>query len=266
MHKCIFFEAKWKTMRYFAELAYRGTNYHGWQKQLNAPSVQQAIEYAFSTILGVENVVGCGRTDTGVHATQYFMHFDHEGPFPRNFLNRLNKLLDDSIVIRSIIPVDENAHARFDAIERSYVYFISAKKDPFKHDTVWHFPFFEKLNFNLLHESAKLLLDHEYFAPFCKSKSDAKTMRCHLSKCEWLIDSEAKTMSFHISANRFLRGMVRLVVGMCLNVALGKMSLDEVKTHLEHQTLLKKSWTVPAHGLFLTSVKYPYRLEAKWVY
>ncbi len=270
MHLCLaqvhFFWGKMMRMRFFAEMAYRGTSYHGWQKQNNAPSIQQAVEYAFSTIIGVEEVVGCGRTDTGVHASQYFIHFDHDGNFPKNFLVRLNKMLDNSIVIRRIIKVHDQAHARFDAIERSYTYLVIGKKDPFRYDTAWHFPFFNKLDFDLLQQAAILLLDYEEFAPFCKSNSDARTVVCKLSRCEWQIDLPNSALQFHISANRFLRGMVRLVVGMCLNVALGKLSLSEVKTSLDRQILLQKSWSVPAHGLFLTSVRYPFEFKDELVY
>ncbi len=245
-------------MRYFSELAYRGTNYNGWQRQPNAPSVQQAIEAAMATILGTAiEVVGCGRTDTGVHASQYFMHFDWDGPFPKEFLRRLNKLLPPDIAIRSIIEVAPDAHARFDATRRSYEYHIVLDKNPFGEDTTWHFPFFDRLDLEKTKAAATLLLAYGAFQPFCKSNTDVHTMECTLYRSEWVLDLEARRYVFHISANRFLRGMVRLIVGMCLNVGLGKLSVDEVKLALDRQVLLKKSWSVPPEGLFLTEVRYP---------
>ena len=244
-------------MRYFSELAYSGTNYHGWQRQPNAPSVQEAIEQAMATILGTAiEVTGCGRTDKGVHASQYFMHFDFEGKFPKEFLRRINKLLPLDVAIRSVLEVAPDAHARFDAIQRSYEYHIVLEKNPFLTGTAWYFPFFEKLDLEKVQAAAALLLQYGEFQPFCKSNTDVKTMECTLFRSEWVLDEAARRMFFHISANRFLRGMVRLIVGMCLNVGLGKVELEEVGKALDQQVLLKKSWSVPPEGLFLTEIRY----------
>lgn len=244
-------------MRYFSELAYKGTNYNGWQRQPNAPSVQQTIEEALATILNTAiEVVGCGRTDTGVHASQYFLHFDFEGKFPMEFLRRLNKLLPPDVAFRSIYEVASDAHARFDATRRSYEYHIVLDKNPFLTETAWHFPFFEKLDLEKTQAAAALLLNYGAFQPFCKSNTDVHTMECALFRSEWVFDASSSRLVFHISANRFLRGMVRLIVGMCLNVGLGKVELDEVRQALDQQVLLKKSWSVPAEGLFLTEVRY----------
>ena len=243
-------------MRYFSELAYKGTNYNGWQRQPNAPSVQQTIEEALATILTAIEIVGCGRTDTGVHASQYFLHFDFEGKFPKEFRRRLNKLLPEDIAIRSIYEVAATAHARFDATRRSYEYHIVLDKNPFLTDTAWYFPFFEKLDLEKTQAAAALLLNYQAFQPFCKSNTDVHTMECALYRSEWVFDEATRSLVFHISANRFLRGMVRLIVGMCLNVGLGKLELDEVRHALDRQVLLKKSWSVPAEGLFLTEVRY----------
>ena len=244
-------------MRYFSELSYNGANYSGWQKQPSASTVQETIERAFSTILnsGLE-VVGCGRTDTGVHARQYFMHFDFDGPIPKAFVGRVNRLLPTDIAIRRIFPVAENAHARFDAILRSYEYHIVFDKNPFETQAAWHFPFFEKLDFEKVGQAASLLMEYEGFFPFCKTHTDAKTMKCQLSRSEWVLDASARRMVYHISANRFLRGMVRLIVGMCFNVGLGKVGMDEVRQTMDKQTIMKKSWSVPPDGLFLTAIKY----------
>lgn len=246
------------TMRYFAEIAFRGTKYHGWQKQQNAPSVQESVQNAFSTILGVENVVGCGRTDTGVHAYQYYIHFDFEGDFPEGFQRRVNKFLGDDIVLKRIIEVDKDSHARFDAIERSYTYHITKFKDPFRYDLAWHFPFYDRLDLEQLSAVSSLLMYYSEFAPFCKTNSDAKTMKCKLIKAEWILSKDGNELTFIISADRFLRGMVRLIVGACINAGLRKISIEEIQMALDEQRPINKNWSVPAHGLYLTSVKYPY--------
>ncbi|MFQ5445374.1 MAG: tRNA pseudouridine(38-40) synthase TruA [Saprospiraceae bacterium] len=244
-------------MRYFSELAYLGTNYNGWQKQPNAPSVQETIESAFSTILRANvEVTGCGRTDAGVHASQYFLHFDFEGDFPPGFLERINRFLPPDITIRRVYKVDPDTHARFDATRRSYEYHIVSQKKPFEINTTWHFPFFKKLDFEKVNEVAKVLLNYREFAPFCKTHTDAKTMICNLTRSEWTLDGEAGRMVYHISANRFLRGMVRLIIGTCLNAGLGKVSLAEIRQAMDEQAPLKNSWSVPPNGLFLSEVKY----------
>ena len=246
-------------MRYFARIAYRGTNYCGWQRQPPQPSVQETIEKALSTILRQEiAITGCGRTDTGVHASEYYIHFDFEGDFPKGFLSRLNKYLPSDIVFYEIIPLDHPGHARFDATNRSYAYYLGKHKDPFNTETVYHFPFMEQLDADLLNEAAKLLLNYESFFPFCKTKSDVKTMDCQLTVSHWEWNAAQEQWIYHISANRFLRGMVRLIVGMCLNVAMRKLRLEEVQKALEEQSRLRKSWSVPPNGLFLTEIKYPF--------
>lgn len=246
-------------MRYFAELAYNGTNYVGWQSQPGQVSVQGTIEAALSTILNTPiEVVGCGRTDAGVHAKQYFLHFDFNGAFPRGFDRRINKFLPPDIAIYRFIEVAPEAHARFDAAHRAYEYHIDFRKNPFGKDTRYFFPFASQLDRALLQEAAQLLLEFKEFYPFCKSNTDVKTMRCDLRRAEWIIDREAQNMVFHIAADRFLRGMVRLIVGMCLNVALGKLDLPDVRTALEEQVRLPKSLSAPPDGLYLTDIRYPF--------
>lgn len=245
-------------MRYFAELAYNGTRYAGWQIQPNNLSVQETLQTAFSTILGTDiEFVGCGRTDTGVHASQYFAHFDFDGAFPQSFLQRVNKFLPDDIVIYRIFEVSSDAHARFDAFKRSYEYQVTFIKNPFQTQTTYFYPYAQKPDFAKMQAAAQLLLAYREFQPFCKSNHDAKTLQCDLTQSEWIQVNDNKLV-FYITSNRFLRGMVRLIVGMCLNVGLEKVSLDEVKAALDQQILLKKSWSVPPEGLFLTNVKYPF--------
>jgi tRNA pseudouridine38-40 synthase len=249
-------------MRYFAELAYRGTHYFGWQRQPQQISVQETLETAISTILRGEIIItGCGRTDTGVHARQYFVHFDFEGQIPESLDHRLNKLLPPDISIKRIFSVTPNAHARYDAYERSYEYVLGFEKDPFSTDLVWQFPYAQKPVLGKMQEAAAILTSYDHFYTFCKSNTDVKTMECQLKRAEWIADVEHNQFVFHITANRFLRGMVRLMVGMCVNVGLDNLSLEDVKEALENQILLKKSLSVPPQGLYLTGIKYPYLKE-----
>jgi tRNA pseudouridine38-40 synthase len=244
--------------RYFIELAYNGTRLNGWQRQDNAPSVQAAIEDALRLILRQPTleIVGCGRTDTGVHAAQYFAHFDFEGDFSDSFLQRANKLVGSDIVLKAIHAVRPEAHARFDATRRSYNYYISFEKNPFATETTWHFQLAKRLDKEKMQKTAALLKNYTEFAPFCKTNSDAQTMRCAITESAWIFTD--KGAIFTISANRFLRGMVRLIVGACINVGLGQSELDDIKHALDTQTPLIKSYSVPPTGLFLTQIDYSF--------
>ena len=244
--------------RYFLELAYNGTRLNGWQRQNNAPSVQATIEDALRLILRQPTfeILGCGRTDTGVHAAQYFAHFDFEGEFPPSLLERANKLVGLDIVLKRIHAVEPDAHARFDATLRSYNYHLSFQKNPFFTETEWHFQLGKRLDVEKMQKTADLLRGYSAFAPFCKTNSDAQTMRCDISEANWIFADDGGI--FTISANRFLRGMVRLVVGACVNVGLGQLDLDDVKRSLDTQTPLIKSYSVPPTGLFLSRVVYPF--------
>ncbi|MEM7103178.1 MAG: tRNA pseudouridine(38-40) synthase TruA [Bacteroidota bacterium] len=246
-------------MRYFAELSYLGTNYHGWQRQPNGISVQQVIEEGLSTILRADiPITGCGRTDTGVHSSQYFIHFDFDGTFPQRFTRRINKFLPQDIAIRRFIEVHDDAHSRFDAEKRSYQYHIDLYKNPFRTNLAWYYYIANELDVGRMDEAAELLKQYEEFAPFCKTNNDAKTMKCDLYRAEWEIDENAEQLIFHISANRFLRGMVRLIVGACINIGEGKIKLDTLKKAMDNQTILEKSLSVPPQGLYLSEISYPY--------
>jgi len=248
-----------QTMRYFAELAYNGAQYIGWQKQPNGSSIQTTVEKGLSKILRQSiEVVGCGRTDAKVHAKQYFLHFDFETELPEDLLFRLNKVMPKDISFCRVLKVEDTAHARFDATHRAYEYHLEFHKNPFEIDTVYYFSQAGKLDREKMQDAAKLLLEFKAFFTFCKSNNDARTMNCDIMRSEWVFDEEKERMIFHISANRFLRGMVRLIVGMCLNVGLGKVSLDEVRTALEKQERLNKSLSVPPHGLYLMDIRYPF--------
>ncbi len=256
-------------MRYFLKLAYNGTNYHGWQRQPNDVSVQQTLEEAFSMMLRTPiEMMGCGRTDTGVHASEFYAHFDLpeeqwaavnvDKNFPDSFLGRMNNFLPKDISLYDLIPVAADAHTRFDATKRSYEYHIVLEKSPFETQTAVYIGYKEKLDFAKMQAAAKLLLNYGEFNTFCKTHTDAKTRFCEIMRSEWVEVDDGKRWVFHISANRFLRGMVRLIVGMCLNVGLGKLEIETVKTALDNQTTLVKAHSAPAHGLFLTEVKYDY--------
>ncbi len=250
------------TSRYVLELAYNGTAYAGWQRQPNALTVEEAIDTALSLILSEKiKIVGCGRTDTGVHASYYVAHFDFGGALPPALFRRLNRFLPEDISILGIYQVPADFHARFHATGRGYTYRIALHKDPFRQNTVASLPQMKDLDQRLMQEAATLLLDYPAFAPFCKTNSDAFTMNCTLTEARW--DFDAAEWTFHISANRFLRGMVRLIVGMCLRVGEGKLTLEQLRTAMDKQERLPKPWSAPASGLFLSAVEYPQKTN--WI-
>ncbi|MBQ2796273.1 MAG: tRNA pseudouridine(38-40) synthase TruA [Tidjanibacter sp.] len=243
-------------MRYFAELSYKGTAYCGWQRQPNAPSVQQTIEEALSTILreSVE-VVGAGRTDTGVHAAFYVAHFDTSKPIaqPEDFVYHLNALLPEDVAFGRIYTVAESAHARFDATEREYRYYIEPRKNPFTRATSWQLT--TPLDVEAMNKAAKVLLTTEDFTTFAKLGSNNTNNICHIFRAEW-IEIECGMLVFVFRANRFLRNMVRAVVGTLVDVGRGKISPEEFAAIVASRDLSRSSSSAPAAGLFLTDVRY----------
>lgn len=247
-------------MRYFLTLAYNGARYNGWQIQPDAPSVQETLEQACRTILQQPiEITGCGRTDAGVHARYYVAHFDAAGTLPERFLVGINSLLPDDIAVYSAQPMHPEAHARYDAFERSYIYYISLRKDPFRTQTAWFYPQHRLLNLDRMQEVANLLPQYDAFFPFCKTHSGVDSYACDLKSARWEWQSNEHLLLFHITANRFLRGMVRLIVGACIQVGAGLIKVEDVRTALDEQKMLKKSLSVPPQGLFLTEVKYSYK-------
>lgn len=245
-------------MRFAVRLAYNGSAYSGWQNQLNAKTIQEEIETALFTKYREKiSVVGCGRTDKGVHASDFVLHFDFDEDLTENFTFSLNRMLPQDISLYEIREVQEDFHARFDALSRSYIYKIHTIKNPFKTGLSFHYPLIKKANFDKLLEASKVLLNYDSFFPFCKTNTDVKTMICNLEICNWNIDKTTEDYFFIIKSNRFLRGMVRLIVGMTINVGLGKMSIEELKYAMDHQIRIKTDWSVPAHGLYLNEVNYP---------
>jgi tRNA pseudouridine38-40 synthase len=248
-------------MRYFLTLAYQGARFNGWQIQPDAPSVQETLEQACSTILRQPiSITGCGRTDTGVHARYYVAHFDAEGELPGRFVMGVNSLLPDDIAVYSVRTMHPEAHARYDAYERSYVYYLSLRKDPFSTQTAWYYPQNRLLDLEKMQETADLLPQYDTFFPFCKTHSGVDSYTCELKTARWEHRPEEHLLLFHITANRFLRGMVRLIVGACIQTGIGQITLEEVQAALNEQKTLKKSLSVPPQGLFLTDVKYPYEV------
>ncbi len=243
--------------RYFIRLSYCGTAYNGWQSQPHKGTItiQSTIENALHTYLRKDiPITGCGRTDTGVHAKDYIAHFDFEplDDIP-TIIHRLNRILPDDIAIHDIYRVKDDAHARFNAISRSYQYRLHTNKSPFKPYS--YFYFYDTPDLSVLNQTANLLLEYTDFTTFCKLHSGAKTMDCHLTESAWIKNGEDYT--YKVTSDRFLRGMIRLIVGMCLQVARGKASLEEVKNALNHQDRLSQDWSVPAIGLMLCDIQYP---------
>lgn len=239
--------------RYFLKLSYDGTNYHGWQIQKNAHSVQAEIENALGTLTQSKvEIVGAGRTDTGVHAKEIFAHMDIT-ELPENFMGRLNTVLPKDIAIDSIQKVKADAHARFSAESRSYEYLISNKKDVFLQDYA-HF-MFRDLDVDKMNLAAKALLSEQDFTCFSKVHTQTKTNICSITHAEWI--QQEHLLIFKITANRFLRNMVRAIVGSLLEIGLGKWEVEQINTIIASKDRSKAGFSVPAKGLYLTSVKYP---------
>lgn len=245
-------------MRYFLQLAYDGTNYHGWQIQPNAISVQEVLDKALSTLCAEPIYsLGCGRTDTGVHAKDFYAHFDTSKELDDRLIINLNGILPDDIAAKRFIKVDDQAHARFDATLRSYEYHMHFHKDPFKNGYSYYFPYQRKPDVHLMNEAAKYLLEVNDFACFSKAHAGAKTTICKVSRAEWQIINE-DTIVFYISADRFLRNMVRAIVGTLIDVGNGKLTSEDLKKIIESKNRSMAGTSVPGNGLYLCEIKYPY--------
>lgn len=241
-------------MRYFIELSYNGKNYHGWQIQPDVISVQEKLNIAISTITQVKiQVVGAGRTDTGVHASQMFAHFDIDKELKGDLVFKLNSILPNDIAVYKVFLVDNEKHVRFDAISRSYEYKIWMGRNPFLLDFTWQIHS-QKPDVQLMNEAAKLLLEYTDFQTFSKVKTDVYTFNCDVTEAYW--ESNENELVFHISANRFLRNMVRAIVGTLIDVGLGKITVDGFREIIESKNRGNAGLSVPAKGLFLTQIKY----------
>lgn len=244
-------------MRYFLEFAYNGTHYHGWQLQPNTKTVQETLTHAISTLLRTPiELVGAGRTDAGVHAKQMYAHFDFDEPFEKaTLVQKMNSFLPEDIVVFDIHTVAEDAHARFDATARTYEYHMHLFKDAFCNDLSFYH--FRPLNVGLMNEAAKILFEYEDFECFSKTHTDVFTFNCTIYKAEWEVKDNNKLV-FTVSANRFLRNMVRAIVGTLINVGLEKITLDDFRKIIESKNRGNAGFSVPGKGLFLTKVSYPY--------
>ncbi|GJM61601.1 tRNA pseudouridine(38-40) synthase TruA [Persicobacter diffluens] len=249
-----------KQLRYFIEIAYKGTAYHGWQSQKNqkVKTVQGEIETALSKILGQATaIVGSGRTDTGVHAMQQFAHFDHERALDTALYQyKFNAVLPFDIVIKNLFKVGDETHARFDATKRSYQYHIHLERSPFLQELSYFHK--EKLDIATMNQAADFLLGRQDFQCFSKVKTDVNNYFCDIYKAEWEYESKTGRLIFHISANRFLRNMVRAVVGTLLEVGRGKMPAEGVKEVIQSKNRSVAGRSVPADGLYLSEVLYPF--------
>jgi tRNA pseudouridine38-40 synthase len=245
--------------RYFIELAYDGTNYHGWQVQQNAISVQEVLNKALTTILREPiETTGCGRTDTGVHARQLYAHFDSENS-KSEILNpkteiSINAILPSDIAVKRIIPVHTDAHARFDAVLRSYEYHVHFEKDPFKINLSWELR--DKPDVALMNVAARIIMEYTDFSCFSKSNTQVFTNNCKMARAEWVHADGC--LIFHISADRFLRNMVRAIVGTLMLVGKKEIEPVDVRKIIESKSRGNAGVSVPACGLYLTEVKYPY--------
>lgn len=236
------------------ELAYHGKAYHGWQRQPNAVTVQEVVENALSIFFqDAVVIVGAGRTDSGVHARQLFAHFDIGLQLSKGIIFRLNSLLPKDIAIKNLFSVPAETHARFDASSRTYEYHIVQEKDPFTVDSAYFIK--TKLNVEKMNEAAAFLLKYTNFKSFSRSRTDVKTYDCKLEYAYW--EQKEDKLIFNIKADRFLRNMVRAIVGTIVEIGLDKMAVEDIHEIIKSKCRSEAGASVPAHGLFLTKIEYP---------
>jgi tRNA pseudouridine38-40 synthase len=238
--------------RYFLELAYKGTHYSGFQVQENAVTIQSEVEKAFEVLhRRPVALTGSSRTDAGVHALQNFFHFDDEAEINPQVIYKMNAILPQDVVIRHIYKMPSEAHSRFDATSREYIYRIHRFKNPFVEHTSYFFPY--KLDFELMQEAAAFVKEQTNFFAFSKTNTQVKNFNCVIQVSQWI--KEGEHLYYNIEANRFLRGMVRLLTASLLKVGRHKMSMEQFKSLFVLET--KCGYSVPAEGLFLKRVNYP---------
>ena len=246
--------------RYFLDLAFSGRNYKGWQVQSrkDAQTVQGVLNQALSTLLDTEvKCNGAGRTDTGVHARQFYAHFDSEEALDDDLTRRLNLIIPPDIVIRRILPVADRAHARFDAVSRSYEYYIHRHKDPFLFDSSFYYPF-HPVQIGIMNKAASMLSGFSNFKPLSRKKLNVKTYACRITEAQWHWLEATGQWRFTITSDRFLRGMVRRIVGTMLLISKGTIDLHEFGKVMNETGVFSRSLSVPPNGLFLTAVRYPF--------
>ncbi|MCB4800164.1 tRNA pseudouridine(38-40) synthase TruA [Neotamlana laminarinivorans] len=247
-------------MRYFLELSYNGTNYHGWQNQPNAITVQEVIEKALSTLLNTKtSIVGAGRTDAGVHAKQMYAHFESDKELPGNLVYKLNSFLPKTIAIQNLFEVKNDAHARFDALSRTYLYRIATKKNVFNYNDAYFFN--QDLDLVKMNKASSMLFNYTDFQCFSKTNTDVKTFNCTIMKAEW--NKVEDEIHFTVKADRFLRNMVRAIVGTMVNIGVGKIAVNDLESIIESKNRSEAGFSVPAHGLYLTHIEYPEDIKLK---
>jgi tRNA pseudouridine38-40 synthase len=245
-------------LRYFFHIGYHGTNYSGWQKHPGAPNVQQVLENALSQVLKRTIwIVGCGRTDAQVHASQFFFHLDTDATWDYDLIFRLNKLLPNDIAVFDIVPLQGIPHARFDAVQRSYNYYIHTYKDPFLSNFSSLY-LIRQWDTDKMNRAAKLLLQYNDYHAFCKMPDRNDHTICHISAANVYTDISGDRLRFEISANRFLGKMVRIITGKLIDIGTGKLSVDEFEHYLIHPQ--QSQLIIPAYpqGLYLSKITYPY--------
>ncbi len=241
-------------MRYFIEVSYKGTNYAGFQVQHNAITIQGEVEKVLAIVFrSPVSLTGSSRTDAGVHALQNFFHLDLETAYNPAVIYNINALLPKDIVIKSIFPVPENTHCRFSATAREYKYFISLDKNPFTTDTSWYYPYLTDME--LLKKVSAILYNYTDYTAFSKRNTQVFTHTCNIVTSEWIVENN--TLIYTVKANRFLRGMVRGLVGTMLLAARKKISIANFESIIHSKDCTKANFATPAHGLFLVKVYYP---------
>lgn len=241
-------------MRYFLEVAYKGTNYSGFQSQKNANTIQAEIQKAFKTILKKEfELTGSSRTDAGVHAYQNYFHFDFESELSSQLIYNLNAILPTDIAVKNLLKVKDDAHCRFDAISREYKYHIYQKKNPFLTDKAFYFPY--KLDIAAMQKAAIAIKEYSDFTSFSKRNTQVKSFMCEIKESQWIIQESC--LIYNVKANRFLRGMVRALTATMLNLGRRKIDLGIFKRIIETKDCTLANFSAPAHGLFLTEVCFP---------
>ena len=245
-------------MRYSLHLSYFGKNFAGWQKQKNARTIQEEIEKSISTLLKQEiEITGCGRTDTGVHALNYYAHFDFESDLPDNFLYHANAILDNSIVLHSTFIVDDDWHARFTAKSRAYRYFISMDENPFIRETSWQTPY--QLDIDIMEKASRILMKHDDFTSFARLHGGQKSNICKIHSVDFIVKNNV--LIFEIKADRFLRNMVRAIVGTLVDVGREYCTVEEFEEIILKKDRSAAGASAPPQGLFLTSVVYDPALD-----
>lgn len=242
-------------MRYFIELSYNGSAYHGWQNQPTAISVQEVLENTLSTLLKTPiSIMGAGRTDTGVHASQMFAHFDFNNELnDTNIIFKLNSFLPKDIAIHDFFKVKDDTHVRFNALSRTYLYRITLEKNVFTFNNALYVK--QALDVEKMREASKILFDYKDFQCFSKTNTDVKTYYCNIMKAEWVFKNNE--LHFTIKADRFLRNMVRAIVGTMINIGLGKINVEDLHQIIKSKNRSEAGFSVPAHALYLIKIEYP---------